>query len=83
LSINEHLSWAEVGDISTGGDNRVKHAFKGGQAEKVLLPAGCHLYKFYDFNTLAPPNATTISPWWSAYDPYKHDGGWEQWKTAD
>ncbi len=46
----------------------------------MLLPAGFDLYKFHDFNTLAPPNATAISPWWSPYDPYKHDGGWVQRK---
>lgn len=78
--INEHLSWAEVGEISTGPDTKVKHAFKGGKAEKVLLPAGFQLYKFHDFNTLAPPNATSISPWWSPLEPYKHDGGWDQRK---
>jgi hypothetical protein len=80
MPINENLSWGEVGEISTGGDNHVRDAFKGGMAEKVLLPAGFELYKFNEYNTLAPPGAATISPWWSPYDPYKHDGGWVQRK---
>src|SRR6478672_13421847 len=80
MPINENLSWAEVGAISTGGDNVVRHAFKGGNAEKVLLPPGFDLYKFHDFNSLAPPGAATISPWWSPYEPFRHDGGWEQRK---
>lgn len=80
MPINENLSWGEVGAISTGGDNHVRDAFKGGMAEKVLLPAGFELYKFNEYNTLAPPGAPMISPWWSPYDPYKHDGGWVQRK---
>jgi hypothetical protein len=80
MPINEHLSWQEVGDISTGGDNHVRDAFKGGAADKVLLPAGFEIYKFNEYNSLAPPSATTISPWWSPLHAYKHDGGWEQRK---
>lgn len=80
MPINENLSWQEVGAISTGGDNHVRDAFKGGYADKVLLPAGFELYKFNEYNSLAPPAATTISPWWSPLKDYKHDGGWEQRK---
>jgi hypothetical protein len=80
MAINENLSWNEVGAISTGGDNQVKDAFKGGFAEKVLLPGGFELYKFNEYASLAPPTATTISPWWSPLRDYKHDGGWDQRK---
>jgi hypothetical protein len=80
MPINENLSWTEVGAISTGGDNHVRDAFKGGHADKVLLPPGFELYKFNEYNSLAPQGAATISPWWSPIDPYKHDGGWEQRK---
>jgi len=80
MAINENLSWGDVGAISTGGDNHVRDAFKGGHADKVLLPAGFELYKFNEYNSLAPPSAATISPWWSPYRDYKHDGGWEQRK---
>jgi hypothetical protein len=80
MAINENLSWSEVGAISTGGNNRVCDAFKGGFAEKVLLPTGFELYKFNEYNSLAPPGATSISPWWSPVRPYKHDGGWDQRK---
>jgi hypothetical protein len=81
MPINEHLSWAEVGAISTGGSGHVRDAFKGGMAEKVLLPVGFELYKFNEYNSLAAPGAATISPWWSPYQPYKHDGGWIQRKN--
>jgi hypothetical protein len=80
LPINENLSWAEVGATKTGADTHVRDAFKGGSADKVLLPAGFELYKFNEYNSLAPPGATSISPWWSPYEPYKHDGGWDQRK---
>ncbi|HEY1986002.1 MAG TPA: hypothetical protein VGG85_11360 [Terracidiphilus sp.] len=80
MAINENLSWAEVGAIGTGGDNHVRDAFKGGYADKVLLPTGFELYKFNEYNSLAPAGAATVSPWWSPFDSYKHDGGWEQRK---
>jgi hypothetical protein len=42
------------------------------------LDPGDVLYKFNDFPTLHAPGNPALSPWWSPYDPYKHDGGWEQ-----
>jgi hypothetical protein len=80
VAINENLSWTEVGAISTGGNGHVRDAFKNGFADKVLLPAGFELYKFNEYDSLAPPSAAFISPWWSPLRDYKHDGGWEQRK---
>jgi hypothetical protein len=37
MAISENTTWEEVGNISTGGDGRVGHAFKNGTAKKVLL----------------------------------------------
>jgi hypothetical protein len=80
MPLNENLSWGEVGAISTGGSNTVGDAFKSKHAEKVLLTAGSKLYKFNDFNTPTAPGSKALSPWWSPYDDYRHDGGWEQRK---
>ena len=80
MPINETLSWNDVGAISTGGSNYVRDAFKGMHAEKVLLLPGTKLYKFNEYNSLAPPNAPFISPWWTSYDAYRHDPGWIQKK---
>jgi hypothetical protein len=98
MAINESRSWAEVGAISTGPDTHVRDAFKGGHADKVLLPAGTILYKFNEYNSLVGASeadavrdgplsaagaafyASTLSPWWSPYESYKHDGGWVQRK---
>lgn len=80
MALNENLSWVEVGGISTGENKFVRDAFKGGMAEKVLLPSGFELYKFNEFRTLTAPNSNAVSPWWSPVKDYKHDGGWEQRK---
>ena len=80
MALNENLSWAQVGAISTGSSTSVADAFKSKQAEKVLLPAGFEIYKFNEFNSLTAPNSNALSPWWSPVEPYKHDGGWEQRK---
>jgi hypothetical protein len=80
MVLNENLIWSDVGDISTGGSNRVADAFKSKRAEKVLLTVGTKLYKFNDFNTPTAPGSQALSPWWSPYDDYRHDGGWEQRK---
>jgi hypothetical protein len=77
MQLNENLNWGEVGAISTGA-GVVGDAFKSHQAEKVLLVTGTMLYKFNDFNTPTAPNSKALSPWWSPYDDYRHDGGWEQ-----
>jgi hypothetical protein len=80
MTLNENLSWSEVGAISTGGSNSVADAFKSKRAEKVLLKVGTRLYKFNDFSTPTAPGSKALSPWWSPYDDYRHDAGWEQRK---
>lgn len=55
-------------------------AFKSKYAEKVLLPADTKLYKFNDFSSPTAPGSKALSPWWSPYDDYRHDGGWVQRK---
>jgi hypothetical protein len=80
MALNENRSWGEVGAISTGGGKTVSDAFKGGKAEKVMLPPGFILYKFNDFNTPTAPGQKWLSPWWSPFEDYRHDGGWEQRK---
>lgn len=77
--LNENLGWSEVGTISTGS-NSVADAFKLKYAEKVLLTVGTKLYKFNDFNSPTPPGSKILSPWWSPYDDYRHDAGWEERK---
>jgi len=81
MPINENTTWAEVGEISTGGDNRVRHAFKNGAARKVLLEPAFKMYKFNEYRSLAAPGSTAVSPWWSPYEPYEWDGGWNQRKS--
>lgn len=80
MPLNENLNWGDVGAISTGGSNTVQDAFKSRHAEKVLLTPGTKLYKFNDFNSPTAPNSKALSPWWSPYDDYRHDGGWVQRK---
>ena len=83
MSLNENLSWGEVGNIGTGPGATVSDAFKGGFAEKVLLPADMILYKFNEFQTPARnplDPQSPVSPWWSPYNDYRHDGGWAQRK---
>ncbi|HWU76796.1 MAG TPA: hypothetical protein VN043_09840 [Rhodanobacter sp.] len=83
MALNEELSWAEVGDISTGGSGKVRDAFQllFGEPTKERLQAGIALYKFNGFNTLGQgviTDATPVSPWWSPVLPFKHDAGLTQ-----
>ena len=55
----------------------VQAAFTHQRAEKVLLPQGFKLSKLSDFDSLAPPGATTLSPWWSPFEDYEYDAGFE------
>lgn len=80
MPLNENLSWGEVGAIKTGAGGSVRDAFKSKHAEKVPLLPGTKLYKFNDFNSPTRPGSKELSPWWSPYDDYRHDGGWEQRK---
>lgn len=73
MDLNQNVGWNDLEDF-------VRAAFqtKFGMPEKVLLPAGTVLYKFNDFRTLHGPSSNALSPWWSPYNPYKHDAGWVQ-----
>jgi hypothetical protein len=82
MALNEDLTWAEVGSISTGS-GKVRDAFQlmFGEPTKELLPAGMSLYKFNGYSTLAQgrvTDATGLSPWWSPVQSFKHDAGLEQ-----
>lgn len=82
MALNEDLTWADVGNISTGS-GKVRDAFQlmFGEPTKELLPAGMSLYKFNGFSTLGPgktSDETELSPWWSSVQPCKHDAGLEQ-----
>jgi hypothetical protein len=79
VPLNESTNWGEVGAVSTGAGS-VSDAFKSKHAEKVLLTPGTKLYKFNDFNSPTRAGSKALSPWWSPYDDYQHDGGWEQRK---
>ena len=81
MPINENTTWAEVGDISTGGSGHVRDAFKGSAAKKVLLGPTFKMYKFNEYQSLTAPNSKAVSPWWSPYEAYEWDGGWQQRKS--
>ena len=81
MAINENTTWEEVGNVSTGGDGRVRHAFKSGVAKKVLLEPTFRMYKFNEYKSLAAPGSKSVSPWWSPYEAYEWDGGWKQRKS--
>jgi hypothetical protein len=81
--LNEELSWAQVGAISTGTGTTVSDAFQllFGNPTKELLPQGMKLYKFNGYATLARDAVTAdtpMSPWWSPTHAFKHDAGLEQ-----
>ena len=80
MPINEDKTWEEVGNTKTGGDGRVRDAFKNGTAKKVLLAPAFKLYKFNEYKTLTAPGVNDVSPWWSPYEAYEWDAGWEERK---
>jgi hypothetical protein len=80
MPINENTTWEEIASISTGGDGRVRDAFKNGTAKKVLLAPTFKMYKFNEYTTLTAPNSKSVSPWWSPYEAYEWDAGWNERK---
>jgi hypothetical protein len=80
MVINEKTTWEEVGSTSTGGNGRVRDAFKNGTAKKVLLAPTFKLYKFNEHRTLTAPDSKSVSPWWSPYEAYEWDAGWNERK---
>ncbi|HRO43105.1 MAG TPA: hypothetical protein PL009_09740 [Flavipsychrobacter sp.] len=73
MEVNSNVEWSDLPDF-------VRAAFqtKFGMPRKVLLPAGMIIYKFNDFMTLHGPTSNALSPWWSPFNAYQHDAGWEQ-----
>ena len=73
MILNLNVNWDDLPEF-------VRAAFQTRIAKptKDLIPAGTVLYKFNDFRTLHGPSNNSLSPWWSPYEPYKHDAGWVQ-----
>ena len=46
----------------------------------MLLAPTFKLYKFNEYKTLTAPDSKSVSPWWSPYDAYEWDAGWEERK---
>jgi hypothetical protein len=80
MPINENKTWEEAGNDKTGGNGHVRDAFKNGMARKVLLASTFKLYKFNEYKTLTAPDVNEVSPWWSPYEAYEWDAGWEERK---
>ena len=73
--INQNLSWLEVGAMIVHG-RPVRAAFL--DARMVRLPAGTKLYKFNTDPTLYADKKTgNVTPWWSPYNAYDVDPGWQ------
>ena len=73
--INQNLSWLEVGAMVVGG-RPVRDAFL--DARMVRLPVGTKLYKFNTYSSLQADEKTgNVTPWWSPYNAYDVDPGWQ------
>jgi hypothetical protein len=55
----------------------VKQAFKRAAGSKVKLDEGMRLCKLSHFPTLAPPDTAKLSEWWSPFDAYMYDPGFD------
>jgi hypothetical protein len=77
---NEDETWEKVANTETGVDGHVRDAFKNGMAKKVLLAPTFKLYKFNEYKTLTATGVNKVSPWWSPYEAYEWDAGWEERK---
>tara|TARA_B110000879_G_C10942237_1_gene420316 strand:+ start:98 stop:646 length:549 start_codon:yes stop_codon:yes gene_type:complete len=74
-AINEDLTWLTVGAMDTG-NGPVRDAFIDGKM--VILKERFKLYKFNTDASLTPNKTTGIvTPWWSAYNAYDVDPGWQ------
>jgi hypothetical protein len=72
MDLNEKLQWEALPvDVQNAFQTRIS------KPEKVLLEPGMVIYKLNDFNTLHPVGNKAISPWWSPYQEYRHDSGFE------
>jgi len=74
--INQNLSWLEVGAMKVGAPPRpVRDAFL--DARMVRLKAGTKLYKFNTWPSLQADKVGNVTPWWSPYNAYDVDPGWQ------
>jgi len=73
MDLNSDVNWMDLPEF-------VRSAFqtKFGMPSKDRLLNGMMLYKFNDFSTLHGPQSNALSPWWSPYNAYKQDAGWDQ-----
>lgn len=83
MYINDKITWEEVGsyDPATNEPSKtgayIRDCFKNGTAQKRLLDTSLKLYKFSHHDTLTHPDSNKVSPWWSPYEAWEWDAGWE------
>ena len=86
MYLNDENTWEEVGsyDPATNKPSEtgayVRDCFKNGTAQKRLLDTSLKLYKFSHGAELTRENSNEVSPWWSPYDAWEWDAGWEERK---
>jgi hypothetical protein len=88
MYINDKTTWEEVGNYDPDtnepktreGGPSVRDAFKNGMAQKRLLDTSLKLYKFNHGDSLTRLGSNKVSPWWSPYDAWEWDAGWEERK---
>ena len=86
MYLNDENTWEEVGnyDPATNEPSKtgayVRNCFKSGTAQKRLLDTSLKLYKFNHGDQLTRPPSNKVSPWWSPYDAWEWDAGWEERK---
>jgi hypothetical protein len=68
--LNDLAAWVDQ-------PQHVRQAFKGGIARRVKLPIGLRLCKLSDFPSLAPPGAAKLSEWWSPFEAFDYDPGFD------
>lgn len=70
---NQDATWHSLAE-----DLSIANAFTRKTGTKVLLSQGMKLYKLSSYSSLGTPGSTSLSPWWSPYDAYDYDPGWEE-----
>ena len=86
MYLNDENTWEEVGsyDPATNKPSKtgayIRDCFKNGTAQKRLLDTSLKLYKFNHGDQLTRPDSNKVSPWWSPYDAWEWDAGWEERK---
>jgi len=72
-AVNSGMTWGDVGAILVSG-RPVRNAFL--EPQMVCLPAKTKLYKFNTYAGLLPDSRGHVTGWWSPYDAYDVDPGW-------